>query len=190
MFNITVYFEDTSRNQGIDNDVNIDVEVLGQGVYTPTNVEPLSNGLYNITVDASDNNFSTYGMFTIRVNASKTSYDNDTDTVDIVIIGNTTLTIVEPAVTPTYFPNEIFNVTVNFDDIIRTGIGNAMINYSINNGASYIWENVSYVGNGDYNITIYSGAFGSNYGTLKIIINATKDYYENKTEELELNQVI
>jgi hypothetical protein len=64
IFNITVYFNDTAKNQPITS-ATIDIDVNGTGY---SSAFDYGNGYYNITVDCSDPIFGALGWFGIRIN--------------------------------------------------------------------------------------------------------------------------
>ncbi len=179
IFNITAYFNDTARNQGI-NGATIDIDVDGS-VYSPLSWFDYGNGYYNISVDCSDPIFSNYGSFQMRINATKLNYYKSVDSSFELIIGNTTLTRLSPPLNSPYVYGDSFNITIYYRDVVKdSGITGATIEYSID-GSSYKTDNIDPNGNGNYNITINvdDTDFGSIFGFRTIIINASKTNYNN-----------
>ena len=189
VFNITTNFNDTSRNQGISG-ATFEVDVDGNPyIITPFYI---GNGNYNLTINCSSPVFSSYGSFNIRINASKVYYYNKSDTSLDLIIGNTTLTPINPQDGSVFVTGQIFNITLQYWDVVQdNGIAGAIINYSLNDGISYRGDNVSYIGSGRYNITIYvSHPDFDDFGFENIIINASKQYYNNLSTIITIHRQI
>ncbi|MHA2032037.1 MAG: hypothetical protein ACW99Q_21920, partial [Candidatus Kariarchaeaceae archaeon] len=186
ILNITAHFNDTSRNQGIDGaNVQIYVKNASTGLYDlySTNIIPENNGDYNITVNCSDSIFERYGWFDLKINASKQYYHNASGPSLDHVIGTTSLTLIDPAVNSVFIKGEIFNVTVQFYDVVKPeGIDVANINYTLD-GNNYRGDNVTPIGSGRYVITIYvnDSDFSDDYGFRTIQINASKQHYKNLT---------
>jgi len=179
VFNITAFFKDTARDQGISG-ATIDIDIDGS-VYSPLSLFDYGNGFYNITVDCSDLIFSNYGSFQMRINATKLNYYKSVDSSFELIVGNTTLTRLSPPLNTPYVSGESFNITLFYRDVVKDlGISGATIEYSLD-GSSYRTDNIDPDGSGNYNITISvnDAQFGSTYGFRTIIINASKTNYNN-----------
>ncbi|GAG79424.1 unnamed protein product [marine sediment metagenome] len=179
VFNITAYFNDTARNQGI-NGATIDIDVDGS-VYSPLSLFDYGNGYYNITVDCSDPIFSNYGSFQMRINATKLNYYKSVDSSFELIVGNTTLTRLSPPLNSPYVSGESFNITIFYRDVVQdSGINGATIDIDVD-GSVYTPLSLFDYGNGYYNITIDvdNAQFGSTYGFRTIKINASKTHYNN-----------
>ena len=196
IFNITAYFNDTSRNQGINQSL-ITVEVDG-GLYLNSSVNTariidLQDGYYNITINCSDSIFDSYGEFNLKINASRQNYYYGEIFNISIIRGNTTLDILNPPSDPKpeYESDQTFNITIEYVDKVTTdGIAGAMINYSIS-GYDPLWENVTDNLDGTYNITIYlSHPNFTTYGNIDIIINASKQKYNNLSRTLTINRIV
>ena len=194
IFNITAYFNDTSRNQGINQSIII-VEVEG-GLYLNSSVNvtriiDLGDGSYNITINCSDSIFDSYGQFNLKINATRQNYYYGEVFNISIIRGNTTLTILNPSPNSEYQSDQTFNITIEYIDKVTTdGIAGAMINYSIS-GNDPLWENVTDNLDGTYNITIYlSHPNFTSYGNIDIIINASKQDYNNLSRTLTINRII
>ena len=196
LFNITAYYNDTVRNQGIIG-ANITVEVDGN-LYLNSSVDPtnqivdIGNGYYNITVNCSDTDFKYYGEFNLRVNASKIYYYSQSNSsLDPIIIGNTTLNILYPSNESKYESDQIFNITVQYNDVIQSkGIPSAIINYSIDEN-TLLGENITYIGNGEYNITIYLNHTDFNkYGFINIQIIASKLNHTTLSKNLTIDRIV
>jgi len=184
-FNITVFFNDTARNEGInDGIVNVYVKQVSSSIYQlyHTTTFPYGIGYHNFSVTCSDSEFDNYGKYNIKINVSKQHYYNASYTFEEVIIGNTTLTIIEPSGMVSYVDDEIFDIKIEYIDHTKSeGIPVADIIYTIN-GADYRSDAIDN-SDGTYNITIDAGDsdFENNYGYRNIIINANKTNYVNLT---------
>ncbi|KKM80816.1 hypothetical protein LCGC14_1336060, partial [marine sediment metagenome] len=191
LFNITATFNDTSRNEGIGN-ATIEVDVDG-GSYTPFWKE-IGGGNYNITINCSDQIFRSYGYFNLRINISKANYYSQSDSSLDLIIGNTTLIINDPQDGSIFIDRQVFNITIQYDDVVNgTGIKGAIINYSLNEGGNYRGDNVTDIGDGKYNITIYANHtdFGpNNFGFINILINVSKQNYNNLSTTFNFHRQI
>ncbi|GAG79314.1 unnamed protein product, partial [marine sediment metagenome] len=176
--------------EGIDG-ATIDVDVNGE-VYSPSLVYN-GSGNYSITINCSDTIFRSYGAFNVRVNASKLNYyKKSNSSLDPIIIGNTSLIVLSPSDDSIYTTAQIFNILIQYDDVVNsTGISEAAINYSLNEGASYLGDNVTYIGSGRYNITVYASHSDFNkFGFLDLIINASKENYNNLSVSLTIHRQI
>ncbi|KKL76348.1 hypothetical protein LCGC14_2045790, partial [marine sediment metagenome] len=183
----------TARNQGISG-ATIEVEIDGTPYISSINVtriKDLGDGNYNITINCSDSVFINYGSFNLKINASKTNYYYKSNSSIELIIGNTTLRILDPSDGSEYNSDQSFNITIEYIDKVTTqGIVGATINYSIH-GNTPLWENITYIGDGKYNITIHlSHPDFSAYGPIEIIINASKQNYNNLTQSLTINRIV
>ncbi|GAF90740.1 unnamed protein product, partial [marine sediment metagenome] len=94
IFNITVSFNDTTNTQPITG-ATIEVDVNGT-TYTTT-WDDLGGGYYNISINCTDSIFSLYGYFGIRINASKQGYVNQSNMLNIKILGESSLIITNPS---------------------------------------------------------------------------------------------
>ncbi|TXT65079.1 MAG: hypothetical protein BAJALOKI1v1_470001 [Promethearchaeota archaeon] len=178
-FNITVQYNDTSRNQGIS-DASFTVKINGTD-YTVVSDFDWNNGTYSITLNASDNEFFPYGTVPIEINFSKAVYYSANATVQVQIIGDSTFNRLSPEINAYFISGEIFNIILRYNDSVRNiGIEDGTIEYSLN-GTGYKSTNWVDEGNGIYNITVNvdDPDFGSIYGYRDIIINVSKAFYVN-----------
>ncbi|MBA7520187.1 hypothetical protein ES705_12280 [subsurface metagenome] len=187
-FNITVFFNDLARNEGInDGIVNVYVKRVSSSIYQlyDTTIFPYGIGYYNFTVNCSDSEFDNYGKYDIQINVSKQHYYNAIYTFfGELIIGNTTLTIIEPSGMVSHVDDETFDIKIEYINHTKSDrITEADITYTIN-GTDHRSDNVINNPDGTYNITIDAGDsdFENNYGYRDIIINANKTNYVNLTE--------
>jgi len=186
IFNMTVSFNDTTNTQPITG-ATIEVDVNGT-VYTTT-WNDIGAGYYNITVNCSDSIFSSYGWFGVRVNISKQGYINQTATLNIKILitpNNTEFAILSPSNNSIYNADDIFNMTVSFNDTTNTQpISGATIEVDVN-GTVYTttWNDI---GGGYYNITVNcSESIFSTYGWFGVRVNISKQGYINQTATLNI----
>lgn len=181
-FNISVYFNDTARDIGI-NQSSVFV-YINDSLYTPYGGDgwwyDCNNGTYDILLNASDEAFynldiNKYGEFEVLVSLNRTNYFNGTDTIPITITGNTTAEILSPPDKKHFVTDSVFNITFEYIDTLRGGISNATINYTID-GENYRFDNITYIGNGEYAIEIYVNDtdFSDQYGYRDILINISK----------------
>ncbi|MHA2181767.1 MAG: hypothetical protein ACXAAH_10120, partial [Promethearchaeota archaeon] len=194
-FNITVYYEDIGRNEGIDGGLaKIYVKELSASTYQEYSAtpDPFGIGYYNFTVDCSDTLFDPYGKYNIKINITKLNYYYVETIIEEVIIGNTTLTILDPTGILDYDEDEVFDIVIEYKDHTKdTGINGSIISYRLN-GAGF--RSDSYIDNldGTYTITVdvSDADFGSNYGDVNIIIWANKTNYINLTKTLTFERRI
>jgi len=120
-FNITLYFNDTVKNVGI-NESTVVITVNGSA-YTPLAFYDYGDGYYNITVNCSDDVFDDqgYGSFNLSINSEKINYYSQTTSFIIYIKGETSLTATKfPEPLKGYYnSDETFNITVFFNDTSR-----------------------------------------------------------------------
>ncbi|MFW9782656.1 MAG: hypothetical protein ACFFFB_10280, partial [Candidatus Heimdallarchaeota archaeon] len=194
-FNITVYFKDVGRNEGINGgSLKVYVKEVSASSYQEyvTTPDPYGIGYYNITIDCSHALFSNYGKYNIKINVTKLNYYTAEDILEELVIGNTTLTILQPTGTISYVEGEIFEIEIEYMDHTQSiGIPGALISYTLN-GTGYRSDNIIPGVPGRYNITIDTGDvdFGSNYGNVNIIIRANKTNYINLTRILTFERQI
>jgi len=195
MFNITAYFEDIGRSEGIDGGLAKiyvkEVSASSYQEYTPVIIDPFGAGYYNITVDCSDPIFNPYGKYDIKINITKSHYYTAENILGEIVVGNTTLTILNPSGSVSYVEDEIFDIMIEYEDhTLTSGIDGADITYTIN-GTGYrsdAFDNFD----GTYNITVDVGDadFGNNYGYVDIIIRANKTNYINLTRTFTFERQI
>ncbi|MFW9972792.1 MAG: hypothetical protein ACFFDF_21580, partial [Candidatus Odinarchaeota archaeon] len=195
-FNITVYYEDVGRAEGINGGlVKVyvkEVSATQYQEYTPVTLYPFGVGYYNITVDCSDPIFNPYGKYNIKINVTKSHYYLAEDTLAEIVVGNTTLTILSPTGTNSYLETEAFDIIIDYEDhTLSSGIIGAEISYNIND-AGYRFDNWVDNLDGTYTITVDVGDsdFGTNYGNIDIIIWANKTNYINLTRTLTFERQI
>jgi len=182
-FNISLYYEDSAKNIGISGaDITLDV---GGTVYIPPALTDYGDGNYDMTIDCSASIFDSYGYFPIRINVSLSNYYNRTDTLNTLIVGNESLTVLAPNSGAVYIEDQTFDITVEYiDTILSSGIDGANIEYSLDGGFTF-WDNPSKItplGSGQYNITVdVSDGNFTEYGFVDVIIEASKQFYENRS---------
>ncbi|MHA2339727.1 MAG: hypothetical protein ACXACX_20660, partial [Candidatus Hodarchaeales archaeon] len=194
-FNITANFVDVGRTEGIiGGQVKVYVKEVSGGSYQEytTSIFEYGFGYYNITIDCSNALFNPYGKYNIKVNVTKTNYYLAEDILEEIIVGNTTLTILDPTGTLNYDEDEVFNIVIEYKDhTTNEGINQSFISYSLH-GAGFRSDN--YVDNldGTYTITIYANdtQFDPNYGDVDVLIWANKTNYINLTKTLTFERRI
>ena len=187
LFNMTVFYNDTGQDLGIEADV-FSYQIGAGNIRTTENITYLGNGYYNITFSCNDTDFN-YGLNTIIVNTTKQYYNNQSESKSITILGETEATILYPPNNAVFDSGDTFDLTIFYNDTVKDlGIAGATINYSLNGGISYRFDNINYIGSGEYNITISASDSDFNgYGTKNIIVNSSKQYYYNQSNSLTLN---
>ncbi len=191
-FTITAYYYDTSRNEGITG-ATIEVDIEGEGSYDSKYISEFGNGNYDIIVNCSESIFDRYGSFNLIINGSKPNYHDYVNLSAEVIIGNTTLEILDPSDGSIFIDRQTFNITIQYNDVVKNqGILGYDVSYSLNEGMSYRTDNITYIGNGQYNITIFAdhSDFNNNFGFIDIIINASKQHYNNLSRPLTIHRQI
>jgi len=179
----------------------IDNGNLNLSVYSPTSsmdhssIIPISNpgtevAVYNwdISVDATE-----YGEFLVQMYWNNNSAAGFLETY-LTIVGDTILNDLGPTPNEIFLNNESFDIAIEFNDT-NTNLGisniNTQINYSLNGGLNYRYDNVTYVGDGQYNIKInVSDDQFLSYGFVTILINASDTYYQNKTTSYTFHRQI
>jgi len=190
IFNITAFFNDTGYIGTPPKNISDGMisYSINSNNYRTDNITILGDGLYNITIDCNDLEFNSNGPNSITINASKQYYNNQSETIDITILGETTLTVIYPSDGATFDSSNTFNITVKYNNSIRSEIiSTPNINYSLDGGSSYRYDNIASIGDNKYNITVncYDTDFG-NYGLENIIVNASKSYYHNQSESFSI----
>ncbi|MFX1479643.1 MAG: hypothetical protein ACFFCI_16090, partial [Promethearchaeota archaeon] len=194
-FNITAYFEDIGRSEGISGGIaRVYVKEVSASSYQEylTAIDPFGIGYYNITINCNDPEFSSYGRYNIKINVSKTHYYTATYVLEEIVVGNTTLTIIDPIGTVSYVEDEIFDITIEYIDHTQAvGIPGASISYTLN-GTGYRSDNIVDNLDGTYTITVNAGDgdFGSNFGNINVIIRANKAKYINLTKTFTFERQI
>jgi hypothetical protein len=187
-FDIQVLYNDTEQDIDI-NDANISYKI-NTGSFRPIdqNVDKLGNSLYNITIDCNDTDLI-YGKNTITINASKQYYNEATTSFDFTVLAETSLNITYPPLDSFYNSSESFEIRVFFNDTIKDqGIDNAIINYSLDGGNTYRGDKVENFNDGYYNISIACNDTQFNdYGEIPIIVNASKAYHHNQSEQVNIS---
>ncbi|MFW9876723.1 MAG: hypothetical protein ACFFG0_26815 [Candidatus Thorarchaeota archaeon] len=194
-FNITAYFEDIGRNEGIPGGTaRIYVKESTLSSYQEYLISAFEFGVgyYNFTIDCSDAIFFPYGKYDIKINITKPNYYSEEVILQEIVIGNTTLTILDPTGTVSYVEDETFDIVIEYEDHTRSsGINGADITYTID-GTNYRSDNILPNGDGIYNITIDAGDadFGINYKNVDIIIRANLTNYINLTRTFTFERQI
>ncbi len=187
-FDLILFFNDTGQNPNIKNVTSADIQYkINDGAPRTDSIE-IGEGLYNITFVCNDTDFTSNGPNVITINASYNFYNNQSKTIDITIIGETSLTIINPSAGSNFNSSEVINLIIEFNNTIRDEIiTNPIINYSLNGGIDWRHDNIGDIGDNKYNILIDCNdtQFG-NYGPQFIIVNTSKQYYYNQSEPLSI----
>jgi len=183
---IVVSYDDSVKNIPIDNS-DIQWKVGVGGTYSSVNVTYVS-GNYQIEVWLSYSEFDEYGPFTINIMLNKTSYYNQTESLNFNILGLSSSLIDSPTQDQTYDSDEIVTIVLSYDDSVKTiPIDNADVQWKIGLGGTYSSTNVTYVA-GDYQIEVWlSYSEFDGYGPFTIYIMLNKTSYYNQTESLNIN---
>ena len=177
-FNITVFYNDTARNEGI-NGATIEVEIDTVD-YTPILIDPYGEGYYNITINCNAVQFGDYGSSLIEVNISKPNFQSKYPDINVNIRGETELTIIKVPVSAFYSSSGTFNITAFLNDTARNqGINGSTIELYVGINPInqiYIFDN----GDGYYNISINcNDTVFNTYGLFSIRVDANKTNYYN-----------
>ncbi|MFO8018252.1 MAG: hypothetical protein R6U96_06420, partial [Promethearchaeia archaeon] len=150
------------------------------------NASTVTNGNYSWTIPT----FNKEGTFVIEINMSKFNWANVTHKFNLTIRARPTdlsLEQVFPDETGEYESDDVFNITVYFNDTIpNEGLTNASITALIN-GKEYSAKRHDY-NNGYYNITVNcsdNDFWGYGPFTIDILINKT--FYVNQSVEYEFD---
>ncbi len=191
IFTMTAYYYDTSRNEGITG-ASIEVDIEGEGSYDSKYILESGSGNYDITVNCSEPIFDRYGSFNLIINGSKQNYYDFLNTSAQIIIGNTTLEVLDPSDGSIFIDRQTFNITIQYNDVVKDeGIANAWINYSLNGGLNWRYDSWTYIGEGKYNLTIdCNDPQFISFGFINIIINASKQNYNNLSRTLTIHRQI
>jgi hypothetical protein len=194
-FNSTsiAHFNATFSKEISDGTINLNVyspAMLNDELNYSVNIQSFTAGSeISLTDWDISNNVTQYGVFRIQV-----YWNNNTDTgfreTNITILGETTLTILNPTGPSAYDEDEILDILVEYKDHVKnTGINGADVRYSINDTElGNLIENP----NGTYTIAINlsNPNFGSDYGNVDITILANKTNYINLTRVLTIERKI
>jgi len=183
---IVLSYDDSVRSIPIDN-ADIQWKVGIGGTYSSTNVT-YASGDYQIEVWLSYSEFDGYGPFTIYIILNKTNYYNQTESLNINILGLTASQIDSPAQDQTYDSDEIVTIALSYDDSVKSiPINNADIQWKVGLGGTYSSANVTYV-SGNYQIELWlSYSEFDEYGSFIIYLMLNKTSYYNQTESLNIN---
>jgi len=183
---IVLSYDDTVKILPIDN-ADIQWKVGLGGTYSSANVTYLS-GNYQIELWLRYSEFDGYGPFTIYLMLNKTYYYNQTESLNINILGLTSSQIDSPVQDQTYDSDEVLTITLSYDDSVKNIlIDNADIQWKVGLGGTYSSTNVTYV-SGNYQIVLWlSYSEFNGYGPFTIYLMLNKTYYYNQTESLNIN---
>jgi len=148
------------------------------------------SGNYQIELWLRYSEFDGYGPFTIYVMLNETYHYNQTESLNINILGLTTSQIESPIQDQTYDSDEILTIVLSYDDSIKSvPIDIANIQWKVGLGGTLSNENVSFnVVSENYEIELWlSSVEFDEYGSFIIYFELNKANYYNNTESLALN---
>jgi len=186
VFNVRVYFNDTGLDKGISAS-NFSYRIENGSIRTD-NINILGDGNYSITIHCNDNDFNGYGPKTIYFYAEEQYYNNQSNSIQFTILGETNLVIIRPQPNTVFNSGDTINVTLLYNDTVKNvGISGANIQYSLNGGTTFRSDNVVDIGQGKYNITISaSDSQFPSYGLNNLVFNVSKQYYYNQSKSLTI----
>ncbi|MHA1987372.1 MAG: hypothetical protein ACW98D_12100 [Promethearchaeota archaeon] len=179
VFDIDIFFNDTGLDDGIS---GASITHSLDGGSLKSGFTDLGSGNYRISIDCNDTDFSAYGPNLIEINASKSFYNSQSETVEITILGETDL---DGSISKSSFNStETFDISLFFNDTVKDlGINGATRNVYINQSLYSPIGDVDY-GNGNYDITIDCSADlfdNQGYGSFNLSVDFEKSYYYNHT---------
>jgi hypothetical protein len=151
---------------------------------TPNSVFSVST--WDISLDAKD-----YGVFKAQM-----SWNNDTAAGFIdyyfTIVGDTSLTILDPPENSVFLKDQFFNITIEYADMaLGRIISNGEVGYSLDGGSTYNYTVVQHIGNGQYNLTVrVADPDFPTYGFVDVIISAAETFYVNQTDTYTFHRQI
>lgn len=121
---------------------------------------------------------------------NKTHYYNQTQQLDINIVGLTESHIDSPSQDQTFYSNETLLIELSFDDSLKgTPIDSAIIQWKVGLIGSYSSTNVSYI-SGNYQIELwFSHSLFDGYGSFTLYFMFNKTNYYNQTDSLYFNLI-
>ncbi len=181
IFNITVEFEDESKNLLLNYD-KFNYTTLGDS-NQEVNIFPLPNGGYNLTIYVNDANFTTqFGLVNVTIDISKQYYRNKTMVfvfdrqIQTTISPNTIYTL------PDTFRGDTVIFTFNYSDSMGFPIlGANWATIGSDSGLNPIFDEIS---NGNYTITL--NTLGLNAGTYNYVFNISATGNETQVISLTL----
>ncbi|MFX1457820.1 MAG: hypothetical protein ACFFDB_20820, partial [Promethearchaeota archaeon] len=177
VFVIDIFFNDIGLGAGISG-ASITHSLDGgapKGAFTD-----YANGTYSITIDCNDPDFSAYGPTLIEINATKDFYNNQSETVEITILGETELIDTIPRYS--FDSTENFDIALFFNNTVKDlGVDGATIEAYVNS-TLYNDAVITPLGGGNYNVTVDcddDAFFNRDYGPINLSISIEKAYYYN-----------
>ena len=187
-FDIDIFFEDINQIFPIDG-ATIYYSIDG-GAWLSFAGNNGTSGYYRLNIVCGNFGPDNYGLKTVEFTANKTDYENSTLIYYFFVICLTDLNLFEPIQNDTFLEDQIFNITIYFEDINQNSpIDGANISYYIE-GKGWQWTNLNNGTEGYYNITIDVSDIDFDYGYNIIIINVNKTYYSNQTFDFWFQKVI
>ncbi|NHJ86819.1 MAG: hypothetical protein FK734_15260, partial [Asgard group archaeon] len=183
--NLTIYYNNTVRNIGIDGAI-INYS-LNNGLSYRSGFVDNSDGTYDIAINAADPDFNGYGVKTIIVNTSKQYYYNQSESISITIIGETSLNAIKIPDQTSYNASEAVVIQLYYNDTVKDlPIDGATISYEIEGmGLRYDSIDPVSIGLGYYEITIDCNDTNFNgYGLKSVEVYANSSFYYNQSLQL------
>ncbi|KKK45634.1 MAG: hypothetical protein Lokiarch_08060 [Candidatus Lokiarchaeum sp. GC14_75] len=184
--NISVYYEDSIKSL-ILSGADLYIFVNTRSNPYSTTIYDYGDGNYNITIDFTDSIFNGYGPFNLIIDVNKTNYYNQTSTlISIDILGETSATFDKDPVQAVYDSGDPLNISVYYEDSIRTaGISGANLYIFVNTRSNPYSTTIYDYGDGNYNITIdFTDSIFNGYGPFNLIVDINKTNYYNQTSPL------
>ena len=180
--NLVVFYNNTVKDVGIGG-ANVEYSLNG-GSFSSTGVVDNTDGYYSVGISATHIDFNGYGWKTIIVNSSLDYYHNQSNSIDIKILGESSISLVKIPDKAYYNSAETFNISVYYEDTAKSiGISGATVDIDVD-GTLYtptVYDNKD----GWYNITIdCSNLVFYPYANFGIRINVSASYYYNQTDTL------
>ncbi|NHJ25668.1 MAG: hypothetical protein EAX89_13875, partial [Candidatus Lokiarchaeota archaeon] len=183
-FNITLFYNDTVKNVGIDGAI-IEYQLNSSLSFKSASYDNYAPGYYNITLIAADSDFNGYGIEDLIFNASKQYYHNQSESLSIRILGETSLTALKVPSRITYNASETVIIRLYFNDTVKNiPVDGATVSYEIGS-AGLRTDNIDpfSLGPGYYDISIDCNDTDFNfYGVKSISIFINLGNYHNKSQ--------
>jgi hypothetical protein len=159
------------------------------GTYSSINVSYVG-GNYQIELWLRYSEFDGYGPFTLYFMLNKTNYHNQTQTLDINILGLSIFQIDNPISDETFYSNETLTIELSYDDFIKgVPIIGAVIQWKVGLMGTYSNINVSYA-SGNYQIELWlRHSLFDGFGPFTLYFLLNKTHYYNQTGSLNVNLI-
>jgi len=194
-----VNFSNTVRFNAIFSEIIRDGTV-NLSVYSPrprnmdhTNTTSVgsSNTIFTISDWVIADDADVYGLYKVQMFWNNESAAGFYESY-LTIAGDTELNVLNPPENKIYKSGESFQIQIQYNDTrLVEGVLDAEINYSLNNWIDSRYDNINYLGDGKYNITINVNDLQfPEFGFVDIQINASKKFYVNFTRTYTFHRQI